>query len=147
MKTGVRSRVLEGQTVDGRTDYDFPALPGRSEVKIAVGRDPDHCTIVFADELRHHGLGNEHLTFRRSHGRYQLDLNTQNAVLVDGRKAFEEKELRGTHVIQLGNAVKLQATVVEIGPQRLETLTTSSPTRSRFGIADSSCVWPRRWEC
>lgn len=113
MKTGLRIVVLEGQTVDGRTEYDFPASPREPEERIVIGRDPDHCRVVFVDDLRHHGLGNEHVAFRRSLGRYQLDLNTQNAVLVDGRKTFEEKELRGTHVLQLGDAVRLEVTVVD----------------------------------
>jgi len=113
MKTGLRIRVLEGQTVDGRTEYEFPASRSQPDELIVVGRDPDHCRIVFVDDLRHHGLGNEHIRFRRSLGRYQLDLNKQNSVLVDGRKAFEEQELRGTHQLQLGDKVRLEVTVVD----------------------------------
>lgn len=113
MITGLRVRVLEGQTVDGRTEYEFPASRSQPNEVIVIGRDPAHCRIVFVDELRHHGLGNEHLAFRRSLSRYQLDLNTQNAVLVDGKSTFEEKELSGTHVLQLGDKVRLEVTVVD----------------------------------
>lgn len=113
MKTGLRVRVLEGQTVDGRTEYEFPASETEDGGRIVVGRDPEHCQIVFVDELRHKGVGNEHLALRRSLGRYQLDLNTRNPVLLDGKKTFEEKELTGTCVLQLGQGAKLQVTVVD----------------------------------
>lgn len=113
MKTGLRVRVLEGQTVDGRTEYEFPASQSGTDEQIVIGRDPEQCQIVFVDELRHKGLGNEHLALRRSLGRYQLDLNTRNPVLLDGRKTFEEKELTGTSVLQLGQGVKLEITVVD----------------------------------
>lgn len=113
MKTGLRIRVLEGKTVDGRTEYEFPASQTGDDMRIVVGRDPEQCQIVFVDDLRHQGLGNEHLALRRSLGRYQLDLNTRNPVLLDGRKTFEEKELTGTSVLQLGQAVKLEVTVVD----------------------------------
>lgn len=113
MKTGLRIRVLEGQTVDGRTEYEFPASPSDDDARIVVGRDPAHCEIVFVDDLRHKGVGNEHLALRRSLGRYQLDLNTRNPVLLDGKKTFEEKELTGTCVLQLGQGAKLEVTVVD----------------------------------
>lgn len=113
MKTGLRIRVLEGQTVDGRTDYEFPSSPQQPEEQIVIGRDPDRCDIVFVDDLRERGLGNEHVALRRSLARYQLDINTHNAVRVDGRNAFEEQELSGTHVLQLANAAKLEVTVVD----------------------------------
>jgi hypothetical protein len=113
MKTGLRIRVLEGKTVDGRTEYEFPASQTGDDMRIVVGRDPEQCQIVFVDDLRQQGLGNEHLALRRSLGRYQLDLNTRNPVLLNGRKTFEEKELTGTSVLQLGQAVKLEVTVVD----------------------------------
>jgi hypothetical protein len=113
MKTGLRIRVIEGKTVNGRTEYEFPASQTGDDMRIVVGRDPEQCQIVFVDELRHQGLGNEHLALRRSLGRYQLDLNTRNPVLLNGRKTFEEKELTGTSVLQLGQAVKLEVTVVD----------------------------------
>lgn len=113
MKTGLRIRVLEGQTVDGRIDYEFPSSPSQPNELIVIGRDPDRCQIVFNDDLRRQGLGNEHIAFRRSLGSYQLDLRRRNDVLLDGKATFEEKELRGTHVLQLGDAVKLEVTVVD----------------------------------
>ncbi|MFM7646846.1 MAG: TIR domain-containing protein [Cyanobium sp.] len=113
MKTGLRIRILEGRTVDGRTEYEFPASPSLPHERIVIGRAPGHCGIVFVDDLRHHGLAEEHMAFQRSLGRYLLDVNFRNAVLVDGRRVFEEQELRGTHELQLGDSVRLEVTVVE----------------------------------
>lgn len=132
MKTGLRIRVLEGQTVDGRTEFEFPAVPGAYDQRIVIGRDPDHCQIVFVDELRHQGLGNEHLALRRSLGQYQIDLNTRNPVLLDGKKTFEEKELSGTRVLQLGRGVKLEVTVVD---NRTETAFDDHPIQQPEEVA------------
>lgn len=122
METGLRIRVLQGQVRglgDGRgrrvgdDTFEFPADAADPEQRIVIGRDPLHCTLVFDDALRAQGLGNEHVALRRSLGRYQLDLNTRNRVLVDGKTAFEEQELVGTRVLQLGDAVRLEVTVVD----------------------------------
>lgn len=133
MRTGLRIHVLAGQTVDGRTEYEFPAAASRPEERIVIGRDPDHCVIAFVDELRHTGLGNEHVALRRSLGRYQLDLNTQNAVLLNGRKTFEEKELTGTNVLQLGDLVKLEVTVVDDRSATLNDTTIRQPHEVTLG--------------
>jgi hypothetical protein len=107
--------ILEGKTVEGRTEYEFPS----DKTVVTLGRDPEHCDIVFDDSLRSQGVGNEHLSLRRSLGRYELDLNTKNYVAVDGRPAFEGQEITGEAVLDLDRGARVRAEIVQ---DRAETI-------------------------
>jgi len=112
---GIRIVVTAGETVGGEKEYFFPD----SKETIVLGRDPARCDIVFAQHLRERGVGSEHLALRRSLGRYRLALNTENAVQVDGRPAFDEQELVRGGVLQLDRGATLRVEIVDERPQTL----------------------------
>lgn len=68
--------------------------------RIAIGRDPDRCDVLFpADETQ---VGREHCALERVLGRYRLVLNADNVVLLDGRHAEDGDELPPEAELQLG---------------------------------------------
>ncbi|MGO8704309.1 MAG: trypsin-like peptidase domain-containing protein [Candidatus Brocadiia bacterium] len=67
---------------------------------VVFGRDADRCQVVFPpDETK---VGREHCALRRVLGRYRLQLNKDNLVLLDGKPAMEDQELGATADLQLG---------------------------------------------
>lgn len=110
--SGLRVEVLEGGAPDAPVRYFFP----RTKERIVLGRDPAVCDIVFAPQTRLQGVGNEHLAFLRSLGRYQIDLNSDNVVLVDGEPAFEGQELAPQAEVRLGNAARVRVDIVDGRP-------------------------------
>lgn len=106
---GLRITVLEGGPPGAPAEFFFP----RSQERIVLGRDPAACDVVFAADTRLKGVGNEHLALLRSLGRYQLDLNTDNVVLVDGSPAFEDQEITGRADIRLGTGARVRIEVVD----------------------------------
>lgn len=109
---GIRITVLEGGAAGAPAEYVFP--PDRQ--RIVMGRDPAVCDVVFATETRLRGVGNEHLALVRSLGRYQLDLNTENMVLLDGAPAFEDQEITETAELRLGDGARVRIVVVDHRP-------------------------------
>lgn len=106
---GLRITVLEGALVGAQSEYIFPP----SKERIVLGRDPAVCDVVFASQTRLCGVGNEHLALIRSLGRYQIDLNTENLVLLDGSPAFEDQEIADTAELQLGDGVRVRVDVLD----------------------------------
>ena len=81
---------------------------------ITIGRNPDRCQVVFPPEETH--VGREHCALKRSLGRYRLQLNGEDRVLVNGREGYHEEELPVSADLRLGPA----------GPQIVVT-TTDAP--------------------
>jgi hypothetical protein len=67
---------------------------------VVFGRDPDRCQVVFPPEETK--VGREHCALKRVLGRYRLQLNKDNLVLLDGRPAMEDQELGEAADLQLG---------------------------------------------
>ena len=123
---GVRLVIVEGE-VSGPSEYFF----AKDKAYITLGRSESHCDIVFARSLRM--VGNEHLGLRRSLGRYQLDLNTENPVWIDGKPAFEEQEIVDEAELQLGtDGPKVR---IEIVDDRTETIDVKRPIKQSGMIA------------
>jgi len=71
------------------------------EVKtIVIGRDPNKCQVVLPPEETK--VGREHCALKRVLGRYRLQLNRDNLVLVDGKTAVDDQELDESADLQLG---------------------------------------------
>jgi hypothetical protein len=67
---------------------------------VVFGRDPDRCQVVFPPEETK--VGREHCALKRVLGRYRLQLNKDNLVLLDGKPAMEDQELGEAADLQLG---------------------------------------------
>lgn len=67
---------------------------------IVVGRDPGRCDLLFPPECT--VVGREHAAIRRALGHYRLQLNSKNAVFVDGALAHDGQELPAQCSVQLG---------------------------------------------
>ena len=106
---GLKITILEGKTTTNKKDYFFSS----QQDYIVFGCDAESCHVVFDDEMTHTDIGSEHLGLRRSLGRYQLDLNTDYFVAVNGVTAYEEQELSGKVELALGNSVRIQIEVVD----------------------------------
>ncbi len=68
--------------------------------RIAIGRDPAKCRIVFPPDLT--AVGREHCALRRVVGRYRLVLSGVHAVLVNGNPARDDQELPVLATVQIG---------------------------------------------
>ena len=110
--SGVKITVVDGDTETGDKEFFFDS----SVRYIVVGRDSVACQIVLPEKSLADGIGAEHIGFRRSLGRYQVDLNTDLYVEVDGRRPIEDMELNGTHEIQLGKRLRLRLEVIDTRP-------------------------------
>ena len=67
---------------------------------VALGRDPDKCQVVFpADQST---VGREHCALKRVLGRYRLQTNKDNLVLIDDKAAIDDQELGAAAELQLG---------------------------------------------
>ncbi len=106
---GLKVTILEGKTTANKKDYFFSS----QQDYIVFGCDAESCHVVFDDEVSHTDIGSEHLGLRRSLGRYQLDLNTDYYVAVDGVTAYEEQELSGKVELTLGDSVRIQIEVID----------------------------------
>lgn len=106
---GLKISVIEGETLSGDTEFFFDS----SHDYIVLGTDTDMCHVTFVEHLKEHGVGNEHIAFKRSLGRYQLDLHTELYVQVDGEPPFEDLEIKDSCEILLGKGVKLQVSVLD----------------------------------
>ena len=107
--SGLKITVLDGQTAAGEREYFFDS----SVRYVVVGRDPVACQVVLPEETLADGIGAEHIGFRRSLGRYQLDLNTDLYAEVDRRPPIEDMELGGTHEVRLGKKFRMRVEVVD----------------------------------
>jgi hypothetical protein len=67
---------------------------------IVIGRDADKCQVVLPPELT--VVGREHCALRRVLGRYRLQLNRDNLVLVGGEPGVDGQELADATSLQLG---------------------------------------------
>ena len=110
---GLKITIISGQTVNDKKEFFFDA----SHSYIVLGCDESMCHIVFKEDLRDRGIGNEHLAFKRSLGRYQLDLNTDHYVEVNGKPPIEELEIKGQYHFKLGDGVLLQVEVIDRRPK------------------------------
>ncbi|EGB15569.1 hypothetical protein DND132_2365 [Pseudodesulfovibrio mercurii] len=107
--TGLKISILQGTTSDRKTEYYFD----HRHQMVVVGCDAESCDISFPERYRDTGMGNEHIAFRRSLGRYQVDLNMDNHVLIDGETPFEDQEIAGTATVQLGEDVIIEVEVID----------------------------------
>lgn len=106
---GLKITILQGVTVDQKKEYFFD----QQHQYIAIGCDPEACDITFPEYYRDAGMGNEHIAFKRSLGRYQVDLNTDHYVAINGDVPFEDQEIAGTATIQLGESVTIEIQVID----------------------------------
>jgi hypothetical protein len=77
--------------------HEFPATVEHVE----IGRDPAHCAVVFPADAT--AIGRRHLVIQRLAGRYKLEVNLRNPVLLDGRTPFDGEELGPSQEIDLGH--------------------------------------------
>ena len=110
---GLKITILIGQSLSGETEFFFDS----THDYIVLGCDENMCNITFTEAMRSEGIGNEHLAFKRSLGRYQLDLNTDHYVEIDGKTPFEEQEIKGSHEVTLGKGVILKIEVIDARPK------------------------------
>ena len=110
--SGIKVTVVEGETVDGEKEYFFDS----SVRYVVVGRDPVACQVVVPEATLEDGVGAEHIGFRRSLGRYQVDLNTELYVEIDGQRPIEDMELGKVHEIKLGKRLRLRVEVIDTRP-------------------------------
>ncbi|WP_319524685.1 serine protease [uncultured Desulfosarcina sp.] len=106
---GLKITILQGTTLDQKKEYFYD----RKYQSIIIGCDPEACDISFPEHYRDAGVGNEHIAFKRSLGRYQVDLNTDNFVLINGEVPFEDQEITGVAKVQLGENVTIEIEVVD----------------------------------
>jgi len=106
---GLRITVIEGRTLSSDNEFFFDA----DHDYIVLGRDPAMCHITFAEDSKDHGIGNEHIAFKRSLGRYQIDLNTEHYVELNGSTPFEDQEITGLTRIKLGHNIHLEVEVID----------------------------------
>ena len=67
---------------------------------IVIGRDAERSQVAFPpDETK---VGREHCALKRVLGRYRVQLNRDNLVLIDGQPAIDDQELGNTADLQLG---------------------------------------------
>jgi len=113
---GVTIRFQGGERAGEAVDFDD------SVETIVIGRDPDKCQVVFPPgETK---VGREHCALKRVLGRYRLQLNKDNPVLVDGKLAMDDQELSAAADLQLGrDGPKLVLEAV----QRPDLLATETP--------------------
>ena len=110
--SGIKFTVLEGETADGTKEFFFDS----SVRDIVIGHDPIACQIVLPEASIEDGIGAEHIGFRRSLGRYQVDLNTALYVEIDRRRPIEDMELEKVHEVKLGKRLKLRLEVIDTRP-------------------------------
>ncbi len=106
---GVEISILNGETANGETSFFFSA----KEEYIVLGRDPNTCHVVFSETTLESGIGNEHLGLRRSLGRYQLDLNNDHFVSVDGDAPYEDQEIAKSAELTLGSGIRIRVEVID----------------------------------
>jgi len=106
---GIEILILEGETTTGDNQYFFSS----EQEYIVLGCDPDSCHVVFSETTRELGIGNEHLGLRRSLGRYQLDLNNDHFVSIDGEAPYEDQEISGSVELILGQNIRVQIKVID----------------------------------
>lgn len=106
---GIKITIIDGHTVNNKSEYFFD----QRHNYIVLGCDPEVCDIVFPEKYKMSGVGNEHMAFKRSLGRYQLDLNTDHFVTVDGSPPFEDQELTGTATICLGEEILISIEIID----------------------------------
>lgn len=92
LKISVLDGPTKGQSFEFADDVDV----------VEIGRDPDACKVVFPPNFT--SVGRRHVTIRRVAGRYKLETNLQNPVLIDGREPFDEEPLGTTQEIRLGRS-------------------------------------------
>lgn len=106
---GLKITIIKGSTTDNCTEYFFD----HQHRYIVLGCDPAICHVSFSEKYKQLGIGNEHLAFKRSLGRYQIDLNTDHFVTIDGAIPFEDQELNGTATISLGEEIIIAIEVID----------------------------------
>lgn len=106
---GLKVTITKGSTVSNETEYFFD----QEHRYIVLGCDPNVCDIVFIEDHREQGVGNEHIAFKRSLGRYQLDINTDHYVVINGEAPFEDQEIAGKSIVGLGDSVTLEIEVID----------------------------------
>lgn len=106
---GLKITLVQGETIDRRQEYFFD----HRKSTIVIGCDPEVCDIAFPEQYKDIGIGNEHLGFKRSLGRYQIDLNTDHYVSIDGDTPFEDQEISGAATVQLGESVVIRIEVID----------------------------------
>ena len=110
--SGIKITVLEGATASGEKTFFFDS----SVRYVVIGRDAVACQVVLPEASLEDGIGAEHIGFRRSLGRYQVDINTDLYVEVDRRLPIEDMELNHVHEVKLGKKLRLQVEVVDTRP-------------------------------
>lgn len=71
---------------------------GKKEV--AVGRDPEQCEILYPPDFK--TVGRKHLAIVEDAGRYEIRVNKQNPVFINGERAQDDMELPDRALIALG---------------------------------------------
>lgn len=92
----LKLEFLDGP-LEGRV-FNFPS----DQHVIEIGRDPDHCQVVFPADFT--SVGRRHLVIRQVGGRYRLETHPGNAVVVDGREPLDGEPLGRSQVVGLGRS-------------------------------------------
>jgi hypothetical protein len=108
--------TLKISVIDGPTQGEVHEFGDEVEL-VEIGRDPDHCKVVFPPNFT--SIGRRHVSVRKIGGRYKLESNLQNPVLIDGRDAFDEEPLTRSQEVQLGRGgprLKIETTFLNALP-------------------------------
>src|SRR5512134_3067572 len=73
---------------------------GDDKARIVFGRDPAQSDVVWPPDFT--AVGRQHFALVKTTGGYRFELG-DNPVLIDGRPAYQDQYLEGTHELQLGD--------------------------------------------